>query len=400
MKTYLLIMTGILAASCSLSEINPSQRPSRNDIWQNPSFGKDSSNVDKTTCYMTAFDYPEGYEWKADTDNGNVKCSLIVFANDVPVMKIPVGKEYEVSSDPDMHRILGGHLYTDYSTDHETVIKKDGQELFRYDGREMILDMIIYGTDIFTLGCPRRGDGLILRKNGIAEFQKESASPIGKIQIVEDGISFAYREMIPAADRTLERYWIFQAGQARQVAVRDDIRKVWDIIQHEGDVCYLAGMTGIDQPVLVKGEKLSALDTPSGTDIITGRMFSAGGTIATELIYTDSHVYYSCGIWIESKQHRLFNTGVIISGICTWDKGVYCILNSGDGNGGGTIFRCGETMNAPEGYTMMGNNPICVTDGILRIGLSSLTGGKPIIWKDGVISEIDINGYICTLTSD
>ena len=400
MKIHIFIMTAFMVSACSLSEVNPSQRPTRNDIWQNPSFGKDSSGVDKKTCYVTAFDYQEGYDWKADTDNGNIKCSLTVFANDVPVMKIPVGKEYEVSSDPDMHRILGGHLYTDYSTEHETVIKKDGQELFRYEGREMILDMIIFGTDIFTLGCPRRGDGLIFRKNGIAEFQKESAAPIGKIQISEDGISFAYREMVQAADKTLERYWLFQDGQPRQVAVRDDIRKVWDIILHEGNICYLAEMTGIEQPVLVKGDKLSALDTPSGTDTITGRMFSAGGSIATELIYTYNHIYYSSGIWLDAKQHMLFNTGVTISGICTWDKGIYCILNSGNGHGGGTIFRCGETMNAPAGYTMMGNNPICVTDGILRIGLSSLTGGKPIIWKDGITLELDVNGYICTLTSN
>lgn len=400
MKIYPLIIAAAITVSCSLNELNILEKPSRNDIWQNPTFGNDSSNVDKKICYMTAFDYPDNYNWRSDIENGDIKCSLIVFANDVPVMKIPVGNEYCVSSDPDMHRIIEGHLYTDYSTDHETVIKKDGQELFRYEGREMILDMKVSDQDILSLGCPRKGDGLIFRRNGIVEFQKENAAPLGKIQITKDVISFAYREIVQAADKTLERYWIFQDGQSIQVAVREDIRKVWDILLHEGKICYLAEMTGIDQPVLVRGEKLNAMDTPSEAYIMTGRMFSAGNSIATELIYTHNNIYYSSGIWIDSEPYRLFNTGVTISGICSWDKGIYCMLNSGNGKGGGIIFRCGETMNAPDGYTMMGNNPICVTDGILRIGLSSLIGEKPIIWKDGLISEVDINGYICTLTSD
>lgn len=400
MKIYPLIIAAAITVSCSLNELNISEKPSRNDIWQNPTFGNDSSNVDKKICYMTAFDYPDNYNWRSDIENGDIKCSLIVFANDVPVMKIPVGNEYCVSSDPDMHRVIGGHLYTDYSTDHETVIKKDGKEIFRYEGRERILDMTVSGQDILSLGCPRRGDGLIFRRNGIAEFQKENAAPLGKIQITKDVISFAYREIVQAADKTLERYWIFQDGQSIQVAVREDIRKVWDIILHEEKICYLAEMTGIDQPILVRGEKLNALDIPSEADVKTGRMLSAGNSISTELIYTNNQVYYSSGIWIDSEPYILFNPGVTISGICTWDKGIYCMLNSGNVNGGGTIFRCGESMNAPDGYTMMGNNPICATDGILRIGLSSLTGGKPIIWKDGLISEVDINGYICTLTSD
>ena len=46
----------------------------------------------------------------------------------------------------------------------------------------------------------------------------------------------------------------------------------------------------------------------------------------------------------------------------------------------------------------MGNNPIAMVEGILYVGLSSLQGGKPLVWKDGKMEEIDINGCICTLS--
>ena len=51
------------------------------------------------------------------------------------ILKIPVGDDYMVSDDPDMHRVLNGHLYTDFATDSETILKKDGKPLFSFDGR-------------------------------------------------------------------------------------------------------------------------------------------------------------------------------------------------------------------------------------------------------------------------
>lgn len=39
-----------------------------------------------------------------------------------------------------------------------------------------------------------------------------------------------------------------------------------------------------------------------------------------------------------------------------------------------------------------------MVDGILHVGLSSLKGGRPVIWKDGNIHELKINGFICSLT--
>lgn len=399
-KLNILIIAAALAASCSLNEVDNSERPSRNEIWENTSYGKDSSDTGRKVCYMTAMDYPDGYDWRVDTEKGSVKCSLTVFADEIPIMKIPVGDEYEISSEPDMHRMIGGHIYTDYSTDSETVIKKDGKEIFRFDGREMILDAYVSGQDFLTLGCPRKGNGLTFRKNGTAVFQKNNAVPFNKMLTKNNGISFAFREIVESGNDELEKYWLFQDSEVRQIAARDDIQKVWDIIIHNGEVCYIADIVGIDQPVLVQGETLKVLDTPERMQIVMGRMFSVENAIATELIYTYNHVFYSSGIWVGSEQYWMLNFGTTISGLCTWENGIYCMFNSNSEKGGGLILRCGEALNAPEGYTMIGNNPICVTDGILRIGLSSLTGEKPIIWKDGITSEIDINGYICTLTSN
>ena len=36
----------------------------------------------------------------------------MVFADGVPMLRLPVGEGHEVSADPDMHEIIDGHLYT------------------------------------------------------------------------------------------------------------------------------------------------------------------------------------------------------------------------------------------------------------------------------------------------
>jgi hypothetical protein len=54
----------------------------------------------------------------------------------------------------------------------------------------------------------------------------------------------------------------------------------------------------------------------------------------------------------------------------------------------------------PSGYAVMGNRCTAVAGGILNIGLSSVDGGRPVIWKDGVTEFLDVCGYIATVSAE
>lgn len=398
MKQIITIISAVIAmTSCSISETGLSQRPQGEDIWKNPVFNTDSSSTVKTRCYVTGLDYPEGYDWRADPEKGTVKCSLVVFADGVPVMKIPVGHEYNVSPDPDMHRMLEGHLYTDYSTAEETIIKKDGTELFRYEGREMILDMSVSHENIYTLGQPRHGEGFTYRKNGEILIERNIGHAFPRLQNIDDTLHFAFSEPIESVAEKLERYYHVKNGKVMQVAVREDVKKVWDVIWHNDKACYLASMTGVSAPVSVDGHNMRALEFSEGIDMLTSRLLSAGKSLGVEAICLHDQHYSSC-LWKDAVKHKQFSEDMTISAICTSGDGICCALNSGSSGIGGVIFRCGEIYTMPVDYAAMGNNPIDMMDGILHIGLSSLSGGKPVIWKDGQTEELDINGMICTLT--
>ena len=51
----------------------------------------------------------------------------------------------------------------------------------------------------------------------------------------------------------------------------------------------------------------------------------------------------------------------------------------------------------PEGYAVMGKECLKMIDGILHVGLSSRKGCKPVLWKDGDVDTLNINGYISAI---
>ena len=95
MRRSMAIVAGlVLVMSCGLREIGEPQKSE--GIWKGP--GAEikpggSGTAKRAVWYVTGFDYPEGYDWMSDPEAGSVKCSLVVYANAVPMLKVPVGME-------------------------------------------------------------------------------------------------------------------------------------------------------------------------------------------------------------------------------------------------------------------------------------------------------------------
>lgn len=401
MRFVYLIVFAFVACSCSLVEIGGTAGSQKQDVWVAPGTGDGNGgagNTGKAVCYITGFDYPEGYDWRADRQAGSVKCSLVVFADMMPVMKIPVGESHEVGWEPDMHRIIDGHLYTDWSTASETVIKKDGQPLFRYSGREMICGMTCDGDDVYILGQNRSGSGFCYRKNGEPVLKKESGYVIGGLQHTSEGICFSYCEPINSGNGA-GRYYFVKDGSVSQIAVREDIKKIWDVVFYNGEVCYISDMTGIDVPVAVCGEKMSAVNLPKSARMLACRFIPVSDNIIVEGVFSaDGHTLTS-GLWSDGVMLMMFDPGYTVSSMCTWQSGLCCLLSSSAAGAPAKIFRFGDMAEVPCGYIPAGNSPLAVVNGILNVGLSSVSGGKPIVWKDGSVQELDINGYISSVAA-
>ena len=400
-RNVVMAMALMASVSCGLQEIGGDES-GKDDVWLGPGVGISqgtAESVRKTVWYLTGVDYPEGYDWRADAEVGTVKCSLVVYANGVPMMKVPAGDAYETSSAPDMHRVIDGDLYTDYSSDSTTVIKKNGKLLFRYPGREMMVGMAVEGDDVYTLGQSRSGRGFSYRKNGELLFEHPSGRLFDHFEKSASGCSFAYSEEISLSERIVERYYIYSEDSVRQIAVREDVKKVWDVLITDGDVQYLASLVGISNPVSVSGDdSMTALEVSQGSSVRSCR-FVHGMPDVVEGVVRQSTGVMTSYIWRSSAVDTMFPLGLMVSSMCSWDDGICCTLTR-QKEGAGMISRCGELFQVPVGYSVMGASPIAVVDGILHVGLTSSIEGRPAVWKDGEVHPLDFNGFISNITAD
>ncbi len=397
MKKLIFCMFMVAAASCGLEEVGRRPVPG-NGVWVRPGVNVDSVAVGDDIVYVTAMQYSDGYDWLSDTEKGEVKCSLVVYADGIPMMKIPVGDRYEVSSDPETHRMVKGHLFTDYVSGSETVIKKDGKVLIRYPGREMICGLAERGDGIYTLGHNLDGDGFSYRKNGAVLLERADGSSFGSLHEYGDSLFFAFREPIASEGEARERYYCVINGNVSQTAVREDVKKVLDVAVYRGKICYVALLAGISAPVLVTHYGMRALAMPLSSTMLDCRIMTGGDTLYIEGSFDRKGMKTTGGLWHADGSFSPFSYGMTVASSCMDEDAICCVLNPSPPQMNGVIYKSGESFLMPEGFSVLGPRTSAVSGGFLHVGLSSLTGSNPVLWRESQSIPLEINGFITSVS--
>ena len=167
----------LLAAACIRDPLFPGTPRSSHE----PGAGRrtDSTGTDtrppEEHVWLTAVRFPDGFAWDLDTCAVDGEVWIDLYRDGEMVRSQPAG----ASVHPDMHRYTGGHLYTDWSTDTETVLSRDGAELFRFEGREAIRGFLVREDGIHTLGQDRDGNGFTYRIDGRTLYRSETGAVLG-----------------------------------------------------------------------------------------------------------------------------------------------------------------------------------------------------------------------------
>ena len=349
-----ILLLSLLVWSCGLSEINGVKQYGDQGIWGGPIEGTGSgAGVLESVCYVVAVDYAKGYDWRSDESHESVRCSLVVYADGTPIMKVPVGRSHQVSADSDMHRIVQGHLYTDYCLDGETIIKRDGKFLFGYSGSERICNLMVIGDDVYTLGEGRQGAGFSLRRNGEVVLSREKASVVSPLRFDGDSICFGFCEQIRNAEGAIDRYYSAYGNKVTNLSLRDDMQKVWDVCTVNGRSLVLASLKAVSQPVVVSEDDIVALSVPKGMSVVSCSMFMVGERVGVEGVCKTSAGVLKSAIWLDGNLFVMFDN-MNIASVCTDGEGVCCVLNPSTSQSSGIIYRCGEVYAMPKGYSCVG----------------------------------------------
>lgn len=360
------------------------------------------------TVYVTGIEYPSDYDWGKDAEYGTVACSLFVEKAGKRIVEVPVGYYYETASDPDMHRCVDGHLYTDYSTDTETVIKKDGRTLFRYPGREMLSSFHVVGEDVYTVGTSRSGsDGFVFRKNGEAVIEIPDGKILSGIHEDNGTVCLAFRsdEWFEYEGDTKDAgYYVYQDGDLDAFVDRAVVRDVLAARMVSGEMCYVAlkgsqtaeyvlSAGGVSRSLGVKdyGSLLTCSIEPGRSDIFVKGL--CGGSGSKSLCHV---VWRSSGAVAYALEAGTVPYYTIVSGEEIYDfvmpqssfSEMQCYRN-------GSLYRSyGRDM------AFLGSVPAVVSRGALYFIFSDKTDRRvPYLAFDGNIRPASFNGYYTSVTA-
>lgn len=357
--------------------------------------GTESPDVTETkSLYVTGIEYPPDYNWLPEVGGGSIEANMFLMKDGRRIVEIMVGEKYHVSSDIDMHRQIGEHLYTDYSTDEETIIKKDGIEIFRYPDREMIYSMLVDGDDVYTLGSPRSGSGFTCRCNGRVLVSKGSANIKSALYNDDGHIVFAYEDVIVSAKDTRYKYYYVVDGEVRSLDVANDVVRVDDIRIIHGDVHYIASYSDKSYRIYYSGNDAS----------FELRMPKRSVIPESELVYNGGEVFVKGGSQFEtafwhSADIQSYSSNMMTLDWCADKENVYYLITNQSSRTSLVLKHDKTGITLPPQFWSIFSGCMAADEGRRCIAAADRSSmNSPVLWIDGEVSKYDFNGFFTSVS--
>lgn len=339
-------------------------------------------------------EYPEGYDWIRDTQYGTVDCDIVLMRQDgMRLHGFKAGYYHDVSTDPDMVRCIDGHVFTDYSTEDMTVIKRDGEEIFRYEGREMMAGFVESGGSVYTLGIPREGSGWVYRQNGNV-LSSSSAGTVMLGLYLDEGVPvFGYRITEIVDYRTETRYYVVRDGvQTRIMPGLQETVAGFRLL--DGKLCLVT----LDS---VTGEAFWSVNRQGRIGMET-----AGAKVSgMEQMVADTVAVYSVGyletgdgaartaIWKGPVLYDVLDESFNLVACFPDGDDFNAVGYYGDDSGSQFLYRNGGYSPLPDGYRLDSGTSAVFAGGHYCLCLNPVSAASPPLYIiDGQEYRTEVNG--------
>ena len=386
MKTELTLVFAAMICACEIVDYTPDK-------------GKDISH-NGNVLYSCAVEFPQGYNWRRDSLGGRVRTDLVYFREGIEQFRITAGEGNEVSAYPDMHRIISGHLYTDYSSSLETVLKRDGVEMFRYQGRESIVDIAVSDTTIYTLGRGRSGDGWSFRKNGTIIAGMDTGRLLSGFFRDSDSLGFAYAQPLKSSDGpTFWRYYTFRGTRPSQLLHAADVTAILAVRVFNGVTHSLEKSSDIRNLLWEAGGKTTVLNIEADK-CRDCNFVVASGEILAHVQYTGTTSnYWNDYFWRPSSLASSTLSDEQICAFCD-NSPKLCFASSPMGGTGNVSVTYGHnTFIMGKNLALISPYALCCNANDFCIGLNDTNNDyRPFILRGLDTLKFDFNGYFTHLS--
>ena len=126
----------------------------------------ENGSVRRDAVFLAAVGFEPDYDWQRDSAVGQAPFTISLYRDAEEVLRLDSESSKWISPDPDMVRIVDGHLVTESCDGTLTHIGIDGALSLSFEGREKLSGLLLEGNDIYSLTRLRADKGLRFRLNG------------------------------------------------------------------------------------------------------------------------------------------------------------------------------------------------------------------------------------------
>lgn len=361
---------------------------------------------------VSAIAYPQDREWRRDTVYGAVEGStLMLLSGGDTLLNISSLK----SLSPDMMHWVDGHFYIETVDGGQTVILRDGQELLRYDGREVLKGILEHEGDLYSLGQSRSSAGFALRRNGTIVYSRDQGYVVGSFGDMAYGSHGAlymdgdrgplfswYRPTSYEDGPSSAREWYIVEGEtASRAFIDDDWQACYDLRQIGGELCMVGVRRDGACPMLRVGIDVYNLSrTLMGEGARDYRLFESGDSVRFYGTYnceprgrTGPNVRYEAvnvGLWSRDGLTRAYKG----QGYLYQDSLSRAFVRMDGGTVSKIIMDGGEYTPKKQSRMFSYDCGLLRGDDLYLALTPSVDGESPYIWHNGVVTKIPINGYL------
>ena len=411
MKTTCVFSSAMLLLALACAPENFSLNPvvSRNCVMGGSgghSGGGDSAAVIKppvrdTSVLVSAVEFPEDYDWQRDTAFGAVSGKVLLIRNGDRILEIPTGSSGKASLDPDMHHLVDGHLYTEYSDGSRTYLSCDGESLYTFDGREYLRGLLPLDGHLYTLSQRRDGNGFVLRRDGDVLMDKDAGIVLksfsdypdrqsGALYENEGKICFHYSKGLGS-----DRVWYSVQDLAEsQIYVYDG--ELLDARFFGDDLCVVSTLSGRGLQMTI-GKRQNVVQKAANPKLSGVSLIKSGQEVLAigRMKYTrpSSTGQVTC-IWSYSGVKASVDGSYQF--VTDDENNIFLYGPSPSGDSGTEVVdsRC-ERVSSIGGMVPYSRRVAAMLGNQMYLALSPAdSSGRTVLWSKGKETELAINGFL------
>lgn len=356
------------------------------------------------SVYYTALEFPAWADWREGDLRG---AEVVLYKDGKEQLRVPVGD----NPDPERHRARDGHLWTDYIEGRETVLERDGVQVLRYNGEEVLMGFLLEGPHIHTLGQLPGGQGFTYRIDGREVFSDPAGIAVGSLNqreweggaLMKDslyGVCYSYGIPFRSGEKTQWEYRTMRGDSCLKVVPKGTSERLFDIRMLGGAV-YRSEQRSKSTTTLclVQDNNYFSLDIRSGelphlaqlVLLPDGRMGIKG--------YSRGLDRWRNAFWYRGSQglvYKVFSEEDIPDLYVEGEHLAYCTTIDGKVS---TVVQDGRQLNiAPMAYRLA--TPLCARwhQGDFLLLLSSVSGTDHLVVHGDTFAHFSFNGYFTSIT--